>query len=162
MTIKMPEKTKKGYTEAHEGDGVYIDRPHQKRGVVQRGMIQTIKTSGNDVGVVAKEKRTIVYDDYNSRVRKDQSTIGVITGNIGIAAPRNAYNLLEYERLRIRRLTPKECYRLMGFSDEDFDKARAVGMRNTQLYKQAGNSIVVNVLAELFKQIFNSNGEITV
>lgn len=41
-------------TPAHEGDGVYIDRPHQKRGVVQKGMIQTIKTSGDDVGVVVK------------------------------------------------------------------------------------------------------------
>ena len=46
---------------------------------------------------------------------------------------------------RIRRLTPKECWRLMGFDDEDFEKARAV-CSDTQLYKQAGNSIVVNVL----------------
>lgn len=46
---------------------------------------------------------------------------------------------------RIRRLTPKECWRLMGFDDEDFEKARAVNS-DTQLYKQAGNSIVVNVL----------------
>ena len=47
---------------------------------------------------------------------------------------------------RIRKLTPKECWRLMGFDDEDIDKAIAIGMSNTQLYKQAGNSIVVNVL----------------
>lgn len=47
--------------------------------------------------------------------------------------------------LRIRKLTPKECWRLMGFDDSDFDKAEKVNS-NTQLYKQAGNSIVVNVL----------------
>lgn len=47
---------------------------------------------------------------------------------------------------RIRKLTPRECWRLMGFDDADFDKAQAVGTSNTQLYKQAGNSIVVNVL----------------
>ena len=47
--------------------------------------------------------------------------------------------------LRIRKLTPKECWRLMGFDDKDFDKASKVNS-NTQLYKQAGNSIVVNVL----------------
>ena len=47
--------------------------------------------------------------------------------------------------LRIRKLTPKECWRLMGFDDNDFDKAEKVNS-NTQLYKQAGNSIVVNVL----------------
>jgi DNA (cytosine-5)-methyltransferase 1 len=49
------------------------------------------------------------------------------------------------DKIRIRKLTPRECWRLMGFDDEDFDKARAVNS-DTQLYKQAGNSIVVNVL----------------
>ena len=53
----------------------------------------------------------------------------------------------------IRKLTPKECWRLMGFSDEDIDKCIAAGISNTQLYKQAGNSIVVNVLVEIFKEL---------
>lgn len=53
---------------------------------------------------------------------------------------------------RIRKLTPLECWRLMGFTDEDFHKAEAVNS-NTQLYKQAGNSIVVDVLVGIFKQI---------
>ena len=53
--------------------------------------------------------------------------------------------------LRIRKLTPRECWRLMGFDDADFDKAQATGMSNSQLYKQAGNSIVVNVLEEIIK-----------
>lgn len=46
---------------------------------------------------------------------------------------------------RVRKLTPRECWRLMGFDNTDFDKARVVNS-DTQLYKQAGNSIVVNVL----------------
>ena len=54
--------------------------------------------------------------------------------------------------LRIRKLTPKECFRLMGFSDEDFDSIH--GISNAQLYKMAGNSIVVNVLEEIFKSLF--------
>lgn len=54
--------------------------------------------------------------------------------------------------IRIRKLTPKECWRLMNFTDEDFSKAAAVNS-NTQLYKQAGNSIVKNVLCEVFKQM---------
>ena len=54
----------------------------------------------------------------------------------------------------IRKLTPKECYRLMGFSDEDFEKSAQVPTSNTQLYKQAGNSIVVNVLEEILKELF--------
>lgn len=55
--------------------------------------------------------------------------------------------------LRIRKFTPKECWRLMGFDDEDFEKASKVNS-NTQLYKQAGNSIVVNVLEAIFKELF--------
>lgn len=58
--------------------------------------------------------------------------------------------------LRIRKLTPKECWRLMGFSDFDFEKAEKVNS-NTQLYKQAGNSIVVNVLEYIFEELFNAN-----
>jgi DNA (cytosine-5)-methyltransferase 1 len=56
--------------------------------------------------------------------------------------------------MRIRKLTPRECWRLMGFGDEDFDKARGIGTSDTQLYKQAGNSIVVNVLEAVFKNLF--------
>ncbi len=62
------------------------------------------------------------------------------------------------ETLRIRKLTPKECWRLMGFKDEDFEKAEKVNS-NTQLYKQAGNSIVVDVLIKIFTNLFNKQGE---
>ena len=58
-----------------------------------------------------------------------------------------------FDGLRIRKLTPKECWRLMGFSDEDFDKAKKAGLSDSKLYKQAGNSIVVNVLMAIFKQM---------
>ncbi len=58
------------------------------------------------------------------------------------------------DNYRIRKLTPKECWRLMGFDDEDFAKAAGVPTSNTQLYKQAGNSIVVNVLEKIFKNLF--------
>ena len=54
---------------------------------------------------------------------------------------------------RIRKLTPKECWRLMGFADEDVDSAISAGMSNAQLYKQAGNSIVVNVLEAIFGEL---------
>ena len=56
------------------------------------------------------------------------------------------------QKLRIRKLTPKEVWRLMGFDDEDFEKAEKVNS-NTQLYKQAGNSIVVNVLEAIFNNL---------
>ena len=56
---------------------------------------------------------------------------------------------------RIRKLTPKECWRLMGFTDVEFECAIFSGVSNSQLYKQAGNSIVVNVLEAIFKNMFN-------
>ena len=56
--------------------------------------------------------------------------------------------------MRIRKLTPKECWRLMGFNDYDFEKVERINS-NSQLYKQAGNSIVVNVLESIFKNLLN-------
>lgn len=56
------------------------------------------------------------------------------------------------QNYRIRKLTPKECWKLMGFDDEDFEKAEKVNS-NTQLYKQAGNSIVVDVLEHIFSKL---------
>lgn len=65
------------------------------------------------------------------------------------------------EEKRLRQVTPLECWRLMGFSDEDFYKAKKE-VSNTQLYKQAGNSIVVNVLEAIFKEMFIKEDEIKV
>lgn len=56
--------------------------------------------------------------------------------------------------IRIRKLSPLECWLLMGFDKEDFLKAQQSGVSNTQLYKQAGNSIVVNVLEKIFKNLY--------
>lgn len=64
--------------------------------------------------------------------------------------------------LAIRKLTPKECFRLMGFDDSDVDLLMQNGISNTQLYKMAGNSIVVNVLEFIFCQIFDDSNKIWV
>lgn len=61
-------------------------------------------------------------------------------------------NLVMEKQYRIRKLTPRECGRLMGVSDEDISKMAAVN-RNTQLYKQFGNSIVVDVMCAMFKNL---------
>lgn len=62
-------------------------------------------------------------------------------------------NYLVEPEFRIRKLTPLECWRLMGFNDEDFYKAKNSGLADTHLYKQAGNSIVVNVLEAIFENL---------
>ena len=71
-----------------------------------------------------------------------------------LATDYKAPKTIQYSNYRIRKLTPLECYRLMGFDDADFYKAKAAGVSDSQLYKQAGNSIVVNVLEAIFKQLF--------
>ena len=62
--------------------------------------------------------------------------------------------ILQSEDYKIRKLTPLECWRLMGFSDNDYYAAKSVGTSNAQLYKQAGNSIVVTVLEAIFRNLF--------
>ena len=61
---------------------------------------------------------------------------------------------LQGKKLRIRKLTPKECFRLMGVDDVDIDKMQASGLSNSAQYKLAGNSIVVDVLYHLFRKMF--------
>ena len=107
--IIIPQATKEGYALAEVGDGVYTNRCPAKRGVVQKSMIPTLKTSISDIGVVENDKD---------------------------------------ERISIRRLTPRECWRLMGWYDDEIDKV-INEFSNTQLYKMAGNGIVVNVLVRI-------------
>lgn len=67
---------------------------------------------------------------------------------------RNRGKYMDSGNFRIRKLTPLECWRLMGFRDEAFYKAQELGISDSQLYKQAGNSIVVNCLYYIFKDLF--------
>ena len=139
--LKIKNNTKKGYLKAYEGDGIYTNTSN-KRGTVQHGMIQTL-TTFQDKGVVVKNK---IVDD------RDKGW-GIKISDICPTqrATRSGIKYID-DDLHIRKLTPKECWRLMGFSNEDFEKASKVNS-NTQLYKQAGNSIVVNVLVEIFKNL---------
>ena len=81
--------------------------------------------------------------------------IGMDLSALGIAQPpeqtKGASEIPD--NIRIRKLTARECYRLMAFSDTDFTNAERMNS-NTQLYKQAGNSICVNVLEAIFGQMF--------
>lgn len=61
---------------------------------------------------------------------------------------------LEGKKFRIRKLTPRECFRLMGVNDQDIDTIQAAGISNSAQYKLAGNSIVVDVLYHIFHKMF--------
>lgn len=103
-----------------------------------------IETNEFDESIMTFEEREGVFEKSN-RCYHEQGISPTIT-----SASADEKVITDY---RIRKLTPKECWRLMGFDDESFEKAAKVNS-NTQLYKQAGNSIVVNVLEEIFKKLF--------
>ena len=181
-SVKVREATAQGYAEAVEGDSINLEQPNSKtrRGRVGKQVAQTLVTSPNQavvepmaldeqngyirkdgcVGTITtdgsspkKNNRVVVWDGFNQRVRADQSCVGTITQNVGADLKRNGQGIIE-NNLRIRKLTPKECFRLMVFDDEDFAKAEAVNS-NTQLYKQAGNSIVVAVVKYLIWELLD-------
>lgn len=64
---------------------------------------------------------------------------------------------LQNKRYRIRKLTPRECFRLMDVVESDIDKIQASGVSESQQYKMAGNSIVVACMAGIFKNLFSKN-----
>lgn len=160
-TLAIKEATKKGYVLAGGGDTVNLEQPNSKtrRGRVGHGVAQTLTTSCNQAVVEAvadisvEEVETVnAYPDGTSRTIKAQyaktsAANFVREGTYGATGAKKG--------LRIRKLTPKECWRLMGFSDDAYEKAEQVNSK-TQLYRQAGNSIVVNVLMEIVKQLMES------
>lgn len=153
--LLIPENTKKGYAEAKVGDGVYINRPQQKRGVVQKGMIQTIKTSCDDIGVVVigeigeKKSNNGTQWFLQDRVYDNKISPAICTSF-------NPYFLTKH--LRIRKLTPCECYKLMGFTQGDYERCAKI-QSNATIYHQAGDSIVVTVLIAIFGKLLGIDYE---
>lgn len=104
---------------------------------------QAIKTAE-----IGKAEPGDVIDAFNGKVLKNGISPTITTRPEGIKTA----ILPVTAQYRIRKLTPRECWRLMGYTDDDYDKAEKVNS-NTQLYKQAGNAIVKQVLMALFLQM---------
>lgn len=167
--ILVHEGTKKGYTEAREGDSINIAYPNNisKRGRVGKNVSQTILTSPN-IAVLENSKEfsqpkvqdriydsngvypTVIasgfkpkiaerkmFNSFNNKMITDIAPTQTCScGNVtSTAAILVSEDFKTY--MRIRKLTPLECWRLMGFDDKDFYKAKSVGISDTQLYKQA-------------------------
>ena len=115
---------------------------------------KTVKAEKDDLGVV---ESVCAIDEQNMNVRNE--TFGTLTTDG--SSPKHNNRVMEYTGIqyRIRKLTPRECWRLMDFSDEDFHKAEEVNS-NTQLYKQAGNSICKNVLVAIFGQMLDGKEDV--
>ena len=131
--IPIINNTKKGYLEGEVGDGVNIgSRMHHQRGNVQKGMIQTLKTS-LEIGVIVKNDGTI-------KINNEEGT---------------------KKKLWIRKLSSKECLRLMAFQDKDCEHMKEVGLVDANLVHVAGDSIPVNLLLGIFCKLFGKTNEET-
>lgn len=93
------------------------------------------------IGEKMKNTTILAVDGFNQSIRADQTCFGTITRNAGVST-----------KHYIRKLTPKECGRLMGVRDDDIDKM-SVNQSNSSLYHCFGDSIVVDVLMAIFKQM---------
>ena len=126
--------------------GIHINSPSITKSSWQENNFLIAASRGRDPKNPSDRKA----GNINLQQRLEINENGTSNTITSVQKDNYAVELPEY---RIRKLTPKECWRLMGISDEDFDKAQGVNS-NTQLYKQAGNAIVVNVLEAIFKQMF--------
>lgn len=171
----VKEATKKGYAEIYEGDSVNLEQPNSKtrRGRVGKGCAQTLTTSCNQAIV---EPNELSHSEWKQQMHKrfiedsNSEVSGVFTNqsqSFGYRPPMKGYSKTlkanvhdagVVESFRVRKLTPKECYRLMGFTDEQFNRSQTFSS-DSQLYKQAGNSIVVDVLYYIFEKLFEVDTE---
>lgn len=172
--IAVKEATKSGRKMAGIGDSIdiaYVEQ-NRRRGRVQKGIAHTLVTSGNEQAVVVPADDNINPFIVASRGRNPENpsdrTVGVPTTQHLEANSQGLCNTLTTVQkdnyvcepkntmfFRIRKLTSRECFRLMGFSDECYDKVEKV-VSSTRRYEQAGNSIVVPVLARLIEQLLKS------
>ena len=178
--LAIRDNTRLGYRIGKEGDGVVTDQP-RARGTVQKDMTPTVLTQqGGGCGVIVKTPLRYNLGISPNRIANESidpngpmKTISI--GHGGIALPKVAeceemtedrlkalienpmpeeevQRLIAAQKLTVRKLTPRECWRLMGMADEDYEKAAKV-CSESQLYKQAGNSIVVDVLEAIFENM---------
>lgn len=148
--IAVREATKQGYTVAEQGDSVNVSYPTSKtrRGRVGKQMAQTLQAGEVNQGVVINplKDKTDYGWHFEQAVYDSQGITRTVKANGGSGnIPKTI------EGLRIRKLTPLECWRLQGFTDEQFYKAKNSGVSNSQLYKQAGNSVTVKVVDAIVK-----------
>ncbi|NQJ87467.1 DNA cytosine methyltransferase [Streptococcus suis] len=139
------------YGEA-QGSGSYIIEGQQPK-IIQRGHGYN-QGGEHDITLTLtsnswqENNHVKVYDFYN---RKTKDEVGTLTAS-GHQGNTKAGTFGILDGIRIRKLTPRECWRLQGFPDWAFDRAQAVNS-NSQLYKQAGNSVTVNVIEEIAKRL---------
>ncbi len=156
--VLIKQATKSGSIECEIGGCFDASYPESQ---TRRGRVQD---KGNICPTITAQNQDIVRIEQVGQISSKGSQYGTVISDNGLSSTLSAgthgyANNCILTRYRIRKLTPKECWRLMDFADGDFDKAQEVNS-NTQLYKQAGNSIVVNVLVAILGQLFEGKEDV--
>jgi len=154
--IKIKSNTIKGYDIANENDSINFAVPNSetRRGRVGRGVAQTLDTQCNQ-GVMIGAIRGRNPEQPKSRIvglPTEQRLELNLNGTSNALTTVQKDNVVVYD-FRIRKLTPLECFRLQDFPDSHVQKCIDAGVSNSQLYKQAGNSITVRVLELIIKKL---------
>lgn len=157
--------------EFEEREGVY---EKANRCYHEDGIAPTLTSTSADEKIITSCNQAVlrpVRTEYGKAIRKayELGEVEESRHNMTQLEPRedgisNTLTTVQKDNLLldsygIRKLTPKECWRLMGFSDSDFQKCVDVGISNSQLYKQAGNSIVVDVLFYMLENLLNGGNQ---
>ena len=127
--------------QSHGNEPKVIDAIYNNREPRVSDVCPTLRSERT--GLLVKEGTPLAYDEQNNTLRTD-GTVGTLTTD-GSSPKHNNRVIIGESGVRIRRLTPRECWRLQGFPDECFDKAKAAGISDSQLYKMAGNAVSVPV-----------------
>lgn len=141
LTPDRINKRQNGRRFKENGDPMFTLTAQDKHGV----LVREATKKGYDITTVGD---SINISQPNSKTRRGRVGHGI--ANTLVTGSEQATLTSEY---RIRKLTPRECWRLQAFPDELFDKAQQAGLSDSQLYKQAGNSVTVNVIEYIGKMI---------
>jgi len=152
--LKVKSATAKGYEEATDGDSINLKNINSetRRGRVGKGVAQTLESNNMSQGIVFSDKRLNKTISKNNFKIGEPKGIDIYNQTIHDECPtlkdpcHNDRRL--FDGCKIRKFTPRECFRLMDFPDTFTWK-----VSDSQAYKQAGNSIVVNVLYKILKQL---------
>lgn len=134
--VLVKEATKQGYAIANEGDSINLEHPTSKTRRVGVGVAQTLTTSCNQAVV----EPSGIYHNVSTEFNR-----GALLG-LSRCLKANSHDAAVITNDRIRKLTPRECGRLMGLTDQEIDKIQSSGISNSQQYKMFGNSIVVDAM----------------
>lgn len=167
--LPIKSKTKDGYQIAYPGDSIdtAFSGQNSRRGRVGNQIAHTLTTSATQayyfIDLNPDPKLTEIarcitarHDSGISNRKAEHSGVFVESTNftddekfaVAFVEPNGEVHIG-----RIRKLTPRECWRLQGFTDDQFDKAKATGLSDSRLYKMAGNAVTVNVISEIGKII---------